>query len=789
MIILRQIAALLIACCLVAECAAGEPAAAPPARRMTPIEPAFQRFIESHCRDCHDRKTKTAGLALDDLVAADLESHSDDWEIVVRKLTARQMPPQDSPRPAEREYAAALAWLESSLDAAAAANPNPGRSETFRRLNRTEYQNAIRDLLALDIDVAALLPPDELSHGFDNITVTDLSPSLLNRYISAAQKISRLAIGSAPQKPTEDIFRVRADITQDTHLAGLPLGTRGGLLIPYNVPQDGEYEIQVRLMRDRNDEIEGLHEPHELEFLVDRERVALLTVKPPTKEVSNQSLDKNLRARVKLTAGSHKVGVTFLAKSSSLQETTRQPLNVHFNFYRHPRLGPAVYQVSILGPFNTAGPGDTPSRRKIFISTPTSPDDEEKCAQRILTSLARRAFRRSVSDEDLKPLLEIYRQGQADGGFEAGIELAVSSILVNPQFLFHIQRDPSGVETATAYRLDDWELASRLAFFLWSSIPDDELLDLAARGELNKSDVLENQVRRMLADQRSRSLASNFAGQWLYLRNLDAVVPDMRLFPDFDDNLRQSLRQETELFFESIVREDRSVLDLVQADYTYLNQRLAKHYGIPHVQGSRFRRVALADESQRGGLLRQGSILTVTSYATRTSPVIRGKWVLENLLGSPPPPPPANVPALKDNTVASNLSVRERLAEHRANAACAGCHNLMDPVGLSLENFDAVGRWRTLELGRPIDAAGGLPDGSEFAGVAGLEQALQERPEMFVRTLTEKLLTFALGRGVEHYDAPAVRQIVRDARDSNYSFSQLILGIVHSTPFQMRRSP
>ena len=785
----RDISGLAFACFLVAECAAGEPAAAPPAHKTTPIAPAIQQFIEANCQDCHDQKTKAAGLALDDLVAADIEQHSELWEKVVRKLTARQMPPKDALRPAERDYIAAVSWLESSLDAAAAANPNPGRSETFRRLNRTEYRNAIRDLLALDIDVAGLLPPDELSHGFDNITLTDLSATLLNRYISAAQKISRLAIGSIPQKPTEDIFRMRADVTQDTHLAGLPLGTRGGMLIPYIAPQDGEYEIQVWLMRDRNDEVEGLHEPHELEFLVDRERVALFAVKPPTKEVSNQSIDKKLRVRVKLVAGPHKVGATFSAKSSSLLETTRQPLNVHFNFYRHPRLGPAVFQVSILGPFEASGPGDTPSRRKIFISKPMGPDDEEECAKRILAGLVRRAFRRPVSDEALKPLLDVYRQGRAEGGFESGIELALSSVLVNPQFMFHIQRDPAGVSSGTAYRIDDWELASRLSFFLWSSIPDDELLDLAARAELSKPDVLERQVQRMLADQRSTSLATNFAGQWLYLRNLDSIVPDMRLFPDFDDNLRQSLRQETELFVESMVREDRSVLDLVKSDYTFLNQRLAKHYGIAHVQGSRFRRVALGDERQRGGLLRQGSILTVTSYATRTSPVIRGKWVLENMLGSPPPPPPANVPALKDNTVAANLSVRARLAEHRANPICAGCHNRMDPVGLSLENFDAVGRWRSLELGQPIDAAGGLPDGSEFAGVAGLEQALLGRPEMFVQTLTEKLMTYGLGRGVEHYDAPAVRQIVRESKDDNYRFSQLILSIVKSTPFQMRRSP
>jgi hypothetical protein len=787
--IVTRITGFLLAASLVACCQADEPAQAPLAERLPASESALKRLIESHCLDCHDTATKKAGLALDKLVEDAVERHPEEWEKVVRKLTARQMPPQGEPRPAEGEYDSAVSWLAAPLDAAAQQHPIPGRTETLRRLNRTEYQNAIRDLLSLDVDAAALLPPDESSHSFDNITVTDLSPTLLNRYISAAQKIARLAVGKAPPAPREDVFRMRPDITQDVHLAGLPIGTRGGIAIPYNFPQDGEYEIQVLLMRDRNDEVEGLHDAHELEISLDRERVNLFTVKPPGKGVTNQSLDANLKSRVTAQAGPHQVAVAFLARSESLLESTRQPLNVHFNFYRHPRLGPAVYQVSISGPFRAGGPGDTPSRRKVFVCLPTQVDEEEACAQRILSDLARRAYRRPVNEDDMKSLLDFYRQGRAEGDFESGIETALSAILVKPQFLFHIEHDPPDVPSGTAYRIDALELASRLAFFLWSSIPDDELLDATASGDLQKPEVLERQVRRMLADDRSRSLVTNFAGQWLHLRNLDAAIPDMRLFPDFDDNLRQAMRQETELVFESIIREDRSVLDLVNADYTYLNQRLAKHYGIPHVYGSRFRRITLDNESQRGGLLRQASVLTVTSYATRTSPVIRGKWVLENLLGSPPPPPPANVPALKDNTVLSTLSVRERLAEHRSNAACAGCHSLMDPVGFSLENFDAVGRWRKLEEGQPLDVSGGLPDGSEFTGVAGLERALRDRPELLVRTLTEKLMTFALGRGVEYYDAPAVRLIVRDAQADDYRFSRLILGIVTSTPFQMRRSP
>ena len=749
---------------------------------------AFKRFVESNCLDCHDNATMTARLALDDLIAMDIGLNQEPWEKVVRKLTARQMPPSEMPRPEEDDYDAAVAWLESSLDAAAARRPNPGRPETFRRLNRAEYRNAIRDLLALDVDVASVLPPDESSHGFDNITVTDLSPTLLNRYLSAAQTISRLAVGGVPLAPREDIFRVRADVTQDVHLEGLPIGTRGGAMIAYNFPQDGEYEIQIRLMRDRNENIEGLSDTHKLEVLLDRKRVELFTIKSPPEGTSDQSLDANLNVRIKTAAGPHNVGVAFLAKSSSLLETIRQPLNVHFNFYRHPRLGPAVYQVSIIGPFEPSGPGETPSRRRLFICTPGAPGEEEECAKRILSNLLRRAYRRPVDEKDLKTPMEFYRAGRAEGDFDAGIEMALSSVLVNPNFLFRIERDRPGATLGTAYRIEDVELASRLSFFLWSSIPDDELLSLAASGELSRPHVLEQQVQRMLADKRSEALVNNFADQWLYLRNLESIHPDMRLFPDFDDNLRQAMRQETELFFESIMREDRSALDLIKADYTYLNERLAKHYGIPHVYGSRFRRVSLDEASQRGGLLRQGSILTVTSYPTRTSPVIRGQWVLTNLIGTPPPPPPPNVPELEDNTVSSTLSVRERLKQHRANTACASCHDLMDPVGFALENFDAVGRWRQTEAGTPIDASGGLPDGSEFVGASGLEQALLDRPELFVRTLTEKLMTFALGRGVEYYDAPSIRKIVATARDDDYRFSRVIMGIVQSTPFQMRMS-
>jgi mono/diheme cytochrome c family protein len=769
--------------------AADEPAETRTTQSDQAGQKVLNQFVEANCLECHDNATKSGGLALDQLVGAEIGGNVEAWEKLVHKLTVRQMPPKDAPRPKEREYDQAVAVLEALLDRAAATHPNPGRTETFRRLNRTEYQNTIRDLLGLDVDVTALLPADESSHGFDNITITDLSPSLLNRYVSAAQKISRLAVGRAPRSPVGDTFRIRPDVTQDSHLAGTPIGTRGGTVVRYEFPQAGEYEVQVRLMRDRNEGVEGLREAHDLEVSLDRHRVELFTVKPPPRGQSDQLIDANLNARIKVSAGPHQVGVGFLKKPSSLLETERQPLNVHFNFYRHPRIGPAVYQVSIIGPFEAYGTGDTPSRRKIFICQPTGTAEEEECAKRIITNLARRAYRRPVVNEDLQAPLELYRQGRGEAGFEVGVEMALNSMLVNPNFLLRIERDPPGAAEATPYRISDLELASRLSYFLWSSMPDDELLEVAASGRLSRPDVLEQQVKRMLADERSHSLVSNFAGQWLYLRNLDSFIPDMRLFPDFDDNLRQAMRQETELFVESIVREDRSVLDLIKADYTYLNERLAKHYGIPHIYGSHFRRVTVDDASHRGGLLRHGSILAVTSYATRTSPVLRGHWILKNLVGAPPPPPPANVPALDDNIVSAQLPVRERLKQHRANAACASCHELMDPVGFALDNYDAIGRWRDTEAGQPIDTAGSLSDGSEFVGVAGLERALLGRPELFARTLTEKLLTFALGRGIEYYDAPAVRQIVREAKKDNYRFSRLIISIVTSTPFQMRKTP
>jgi len=760
----------------------------PPSSAPQPDRAALRQFISGHCTSCHDASEKKGGLDLDAVTADDVAAHPDVWERVTRALATRRMPPAGRKRPDERTYASIVAGLEGELDRAAAKRPDPGRTPTVRRLNRTEYQNAVRDVLALDIDATQLLPADEANHGFDSAPLGDLSTTLLDRYITAAQRISRLAVGRAPTTPNSDTFRVPPDQTQEGHVEGLPLGTRGGTRIPFTFPQDGEYDVQIWLTRDRNETVEGLREPHDLLVLLDRKEMASLAVKPPVNNEVNGRVDANLKARITVTAGPHDLGATFALQSASLLETKRQPYQARYNLHRHPRTTPAIYQVTITGPFEAKGPGDTPSRRRIFTRRPANAEDEDGCAKEIVSALLRRAYRRPVAEADVGKAMAFYRPGRAAGDFDAGVELALSSILVNPRFLFRVEHDPAGAAPKAAYGVGDLDLASRLSFFLWASVPDDELLELAARDELRRADVFEAQVRRLLADGRARNLATNFAAQWLHLRNLDAITPDLRLFPDFDDNLRKAFRQETELFVESVLREDRSVLDLLAADYTFLNERLAKHYGVPHVYGDRFRRVALGADRERGGLLRHGSILTVTSYATRTSPVLRGKWVLENFLGTPPPPPPDDVGSLDGNTVAANLPVRERLAAHRTNAACAGCHRLIDPVGFPLEQFDAVGRWRTRDDGRPIDAAGGLPDGSEFDGVAGMEKALLRRPELFARTVTEKLFTFALGRAPEGFDAPAIRKIVRDARADNYRLSSLIRGVATSMPFQMRRA-
>ncbi|MDE0109953.1 MAG: DUF1592 domain-containing protein [Bryobacterales bacterium] len=754
-----------------------------------------RQFLDRYCGTCHNQRLKTGGLSLEQADVSRPAAQPELWEKVVRKLHTGLMPPPQLPQPSQTDRRAMLTWLSASLDAGAAANLNPGRTETLRRLTRTEYQNAIRDLLGLDIDAASLLPADESGHGFDNVIVGDLSPTLLNRYISAAQKIGRLAVGTT-QSLDGDIIRVAPDLTQEDHLHGLPLGTRGGLSAVYTFPRDGEYEIQILLARNLTGTVSGMRDDrrHELLVLLDRAPVKTFTIQRPASGDGSlfrqvAPVDKDLKARVAVTAGPHNLAVTFAKEGSSLTETLRQPALARFNDNRYPRTAPAVDQILVTGPYSPMGPGDTPSRRRLLVCRPAGPDktQEEECAREILSTLMRRAYRRPVAEAELDSPMAYFREGRAELDFDTGIAKAVSAVLANPGFLLRVESDPEHAPANGVYQVSDVDLASRLSFFLWSSIPDDELLDAAVQGRLRQRGELEKQTLRMLADRRSINLATNFAGQWLRLRNIEAVLPSANLFRDFDDNLRQAFRKETELFFDSVLREDRSVLTFVRSDYTFLNERLAKHYGIPGVYGSRFRRVTLAPESERGGLLRQGSVLSVTSYATRTSPVLRGVFVLSNLLGAPPAPPPPNVPALDESAVAANLPMRERLAAHRSNAACASCHRTIDPAGFSLENFDAVGQWRDREVGGElVDASGTLPGTGEFRGPDGLEDALLDRPELFVATLTEKLLTFALGRGLEYYDAPAVRKIVRDAEKDDYRFSALILGVVESLPFQMR---
>ncbi|MCA9171024.1 MAG: DUF1592 domain-containing protein, partial [Planctomycetales bacterium] len=674
-----------------------------------PVSTEIERFATAFCHDCHAAEAETPSGEFR-LPGTFDGTATAAWERAWSKIRSRQMPPTDAARPSEQQYNTMEGHLANSLDAIAAESPRPGRTESLRRLNRTEYQHAIRDLLGLEIDATDLLPRDESSHGFDNITVGTLSPMRLSRYIDAAQAISRLALGGTSRGPGGETIRIPADRTQEGHVAGLPLGTRGGALIAYNFPRSGEFELRVRLARDRNEHVEGMNEDSNLVVLLDRREVASFQIEPPRSEDDHQHVDEHLVARFNVAAGPHDVGVTFRANSQSLLEIRRQPYQANFNMHRHPRRSPAVFQISITGPWGDNTSGDSPSRRQLLVRQPAGPDDERACARDSLIALMRRAYRRPITPEDERKPMELFDAAYEQQGFDAGLEAAVSSILVSPHFLFRVEHDPIDAPSGTPYRISDVELASRLSFFLWSSIPDDELLSLAAQSQLSAGDTLVHQSRRMLKDERSKSLATNFASQWLHLRNLDSTTPDLRLFPDFDDNLRGAMKEETERLFQFVQQADRSVLELLSADYTFLNERLAKHYGVPHVYGDRFRQVD-SREFGRGGLLRQGSILTVTSYATRTSPVLRGKWILENVLGSPPPPPPANVPALKENTVAVNLSVRERLAEHRANAACASCHDVIDPLGFALERFDAVGRWRTHEDGIPVDSSAQLNTG------------------------------------------------------------------------------
>jgi len=744
--------------------------------------------VEQYCYACHNATVATRGLSFADLDPAAPSKDPKEWESILKKLHYRHMPPVGMPRPDEATYQAVVDTIAGSLDAVAEASPNPGRTATFRRLNRTEYRNAIRDLLDLNVDVSSTLPRDESSNGFDNITVGELSPMLLEGYLSAAHKISRLAVGGPLRAVGGELILVPADLTQEQHAPGLPFGTRGGTIVSHNFPLDGEYEIRMTLSRDRDEQVEGLRGEFKAELALDGKRIGLFPIEPAETRDHSQ-VDKHLFVRVPVTAGPHEISATFLKKSAALLETERQPYLARFNMDRHPRAQPAVYSIGIIGPYDAAGPGDTPSRERVFTCQPTEASKETACAKKVLSQLARRAYRRPVNASDTDQLMGFYEQGRQERGFEGGIEMALRALLVSPEFLFRIERDPAGAAPRSAYPVSDLALASRLSFFLWSSIPDDELLEAAERGDLRKPEILEKQVRRMLADSRSQAIIDSFAAQWLYLRNLDSVSPDRRIYPDFDENLRQAFRRETELLFETIVREDRSLVELIGADYTFLNERLAKHYGIPYVYGSQFRSVQVAADSHRGGLVTQGSVLSVTSYANRTSPVVRGKWILTNIMGTPPPPPPPNIPPLKEKSPSGKkLSGRELLAEHRANPLCASCHNTLDPIGFALENYDAIGRWRSKDDGVTVDASGVLPDGRPFDGPEGFRQAMLARPELFVSTASEKMLTYALGRGLEYYDMPAIREIVSHAAEDDYRFSAIVLGIVDSTPFQMRMS-
>ena len=758
---------------------------------------SHRALLDQYCVGCHNQGVLSGGLSLEAEVIdlTDIAEDAEVWEKVVRKLRAGAMPPQPRPRPDDSSYRGFRLWLEGELDRAAELNPNAGRTETFHRLSRTEYHHAVRDLLALDTNVDELLPADDTSYGFDNIAgVLGVSPTLMERYLSAAQKISRLAVASPVPSPTAETFRIASDLGQDERIDGLPFGTRGGLNIEFNFPEDAEYEIEV--LPDGPLRIEA----HQVEITIDGERVELLTVGKSPDSADPRGLYvpqiDTFKVRLPVKAGPRQVGVAFLRKTSAEPEGIRK-------LYLRPFTGegsggdsryqPYVESVTITGPYESSGArpiDNTQSRERIFSCLPATASlaDEEVCAREILARLGTLAYRRPVTPDDVERLMVFYDRGRSSGSFDAGIEMALRRLLVNPEFLFRVERDPDGASPNTNYRLSNLELASRLSFFLWSSVPDAELIDVAVRGDLNDSAVFENQVRRMLDDRRSEALIENFAGQWLTLRNVSAVQPDEDVFPDFGERLRQAFRRETELLFDSVLREERSTLDLLAADYTFVNERLARHYGIPNIRGSHFRRVQLED-SVRGGLLGHGSILTVTSYANRTSPVLRGKWILENILGTPPPPPPPDVPELETAESGTPLSMREAMEQHRANPVCASCHRLMDPPGLSLENFDAIGRWRDRsETKAVIDASGVLPDGKKYDGLVGLKAALLEHPERFVTTVTEKMLTYALGRGIEYFDAPAVRAIVRDASEHNYRLSSLIMGVVKSAPFQMRRS-
>ena len=769
-------------------------------------------LLDRYCVSCHNERSLTGGLALDTADVANAGAEPEVWERVIRKLRLNAMPPPGRPRPDAAATEALVSFLKTEIDQAAAANPNPGRVDTIHRLNRAEYKNAIRDLLLVDVDVTSLLPADDSDrHGFDNMaSMLSVSPTLIERYLSAAKKISRVAVGVASGGTSRQTYQAVAyEVPEDWTNASdeLPFGSRGGVAVRHTFPVDATYEIAVRLKRNGYDYIMGSAEPHQLEIRIDGERVGKFTVGgedkgtpaplgfagnlPGSQEwaLYMTTLDEQLRVRVPVEAGAHVVGVSWVSRTTAPEGVRQRPVTVNSNTltWDNPYGNPVVENIKIDGPYDTTGVSDTPSRQRLFVCRPEGATDEVACAREILSQVARRAYRRPVTDAEVDILVGFFEAGRG-AGFDAGIGLALERVLTDPNFLFRIEQDPDNLEPGTAYRLSDLELASRLSFFLWSSIPDDELLDLAERERLHDPDVLAQQVQRMVADPRASALVENFAGQWLQLRNIANVAPNRRAFREFDELLRHSLRRETELFVEYNMREDRSLLELLTADYSFINGRLARHYGIPDVYGEQFRRVTFSEDTNRGGLLGQGSILTLTSYPTRTSPVVRGKWLLENILGSPPPPPPPDVPGLPDRGEGGQpASVRERLEMHRENPVCASCHSQLDPLGFALEHFDGIGAFRSLtEAGAPVDAKGSFPTGEEFEGLRGLRAFMLGHREAFVETFIEKLLAYALGRQLEVFDLPTVRQIQQQAASDDYRWSSIITGIVTSPPFGMR---
>jgi cytochrome c5 len=757
------------------------------AAAVHPVAPPDGALVQKYCVTCHSDRLKTGGLSLQGVDPAAPKIDGAIWEQVVQKLHGGMMPPQGMPRPDAAALDAFVRSLEAVLDRQAASTPNP-RHKPPHRLNRTEYGHAIRDLLDLDIDASSMLPADDESNGFDNIAgVLRVSPSLLEQYLGAARKVSSLAVGT-DKDVIRLAFRIPPDDSQEDQVDGLPIGTRGGLSFTHTFPQDAEYEFSVFLLRNIVGYMIGLEFAHQLEISIDGERVFMKQVGGEEDNLASDknmseaanAIDARLKTRVRVKAGPRTVAITFVKRNHAESDEPLQPHERNHDLQDMNGL-PQIDHVNLTGPFDPTGPGDTPSRRRVFTCKPAGAADETACARRVLSALAKRAYRRPVTADDMAPVMEQYEAGRKGGSFDTGVEHGLRLILANPKFLFRVERaaDKPGP-------VSDLELASRLSFFLWSSIPDEALIDAAASGRLSTPAGIERQVTRMLADPRSRALTTNFASQWLLLRNLKNHVPTPGDFPNFDNELRQAFRRETELFFGSVVEENRSVLDLINANYTFVNERLARHYGIKNVYGSNYRRVAVTNEARRG-LLGQGSVLTVTSYPNRTSPVLRGKYILENILGTPPPAPPANVPALSDNEAGHEpKSLRERLELHRASPACASCHRVMDPLGFALENFDGIGAWRAKEPGGAIDPSGKLADGSSVDGPVALRAAIMRHPDQFVRTLTEKLMTYGLGRGLEYYDMPVVRGIARDAAKKDYRFSAIVAGIVSSPPFRQK---